>query len=154
MVSANTSNIPKNPCFTGFPVSADACAIGPVPSPASFENIPLDTPFFMLKKKLPIIPPVTALGLNAPYIILPKTSGNLFMFRKTTPSANITYISAMKGTSFSVTNPILLIPPSKTSPTSRVTMIPMTKFIISCPPGFTIPYPSSATFIAAVIVFT
>ena len=130
MVSANTSNTPKNPCFTGLPVSAEACAIGPVPSPASFENIPLDTPFFILKKKLPITPPVTALGLNAPYIILPNTSGTLFIFKNTTPSASTTYKSAIKGTSFSVTVPILLIPPSNTSPTSIVTIIPIIKFIV------------------------
>ena len=46
IVSTNTSKIPKKPCFTGFLVSAQACAIDPVPRPASFEKIPRDTPFF------------------------------------------------------------------------------------------------------------
>ena len=34
----------------------------PVPRPASLEKIPLDTPFFMLIKKLPTAPPVTEAG--------------------------------------------------------------------------------------------
>ena len=69
IVSTKTSKIPKNPCFTGFLVSAHACAIEPVPRPASLENIPLDTPFFILIKKLPTAPPVTAAGENAPWNI-------------------------------------------------------------------------------------
>ena len=75
IVSANTSKIPKSPCFTGFLVSAQACAMEPVPRPASLEKIPLDTPFFILKKKLPITPPVTADGWNAPSKIEANTAG-------------------------------------------------------------------------------
>ena len=66
IVSTNTSNIPKKPCFTGLLVSAHACAIDPVPRPASLEKMPLDTPFFILIKKLPTAPPVTDAGENAP----------------------------------------------------------------------------------------
>ena len=75
IVSINTSNIPNTPCLTGFLVSAHACAIEPVPSPASFEKIPLDTPFFMLIKKLPTAPPVTDAGENAPLKIEENTCG-------------------------------------------------------------------------------
>lgn len=45
IVSTNTSKIPKNPCFTGFLVSAQACAIEPVPSPASLEKYLWKHPF-------------------------------------------------------------------------------------------------------------
>lgn len=51
MVSVNTSKIPNSPCCTGLSVSAQACAIEPVPSPASFEKMPLAMPRFMLVKK-------------------------------------------------------------------------------------------------------
>ena len=88
IVSTNTSKIPKNPCFTGFLVSAQACAIEPVPSPASLEKIPLETPFFILTKKLPTAPPVTAAGLNAPSKIEPNTAGMDLKLISTTPIAN------------------------------------------------------------------
>ena len=90
MVSTNTSKIPKNPCFTGFFVSAHACAIEPVPSPASLEKIPLETPFFILIKKDPTAPPVTDAGENAPSKMDPNTLGMFWKFRTTTPSARIT----------------------------------------------------------------
>ena len=69
IVSVNTSKIPNIPCFTGSPVSAHAWAMEPVPRPASLEKIPRATPFFILRKKLPTIPPVTEAGWNAPSII-------------------------------------------------------------------------------------
>ena len=46
MVSTKTSKIPKSPWRTGYLVSAEAWAIEPVPSPASLEKIPQDTPFY------------------------------------------------------------------------------------------------------------
>ena len=39
-------------------MSAQACAMEPVPSPASFEKIPRETPFFNVINALPTIPPV------------------------------------------------------------------------------------------------
>ena len=75
IVSVNTSKIPNIPCFTGLRVSAQACAIEPVPSPASFEKIPRETPFFILTNILPTRPPVTADGLKAPPMIAPNTDG-------------------------------------------------------------------------------
>ena len=77
MVSVNTSKIPKNPCLTGLRVSAQACAIEPVPRPASLEKIPRDTPFFMLIKKLPTAPPVTEAGVNAPLKIEENTEKSI-----------------------------------------------------------------------------
>ena len=47
-------------------MSAHACAIDPVPRPASLEKMPLVTPYFILIKKLPTAPPVTDAGENAP----------------------------------------------------------------------------------------
>ena len=44
MVVMNTSNTPQRPCFTGSSVLDAACAIGALPSPASFENTPRPTP--------------------------------------------------------------------------------------------------------------
>ena len=130
IVSTNTSKMPKNPCFTGFLVSAQACAIDPVPSPASLEKIPRDTPFFILIKKLPTAPPVTDAGRNAPARIAPKTCGTFFIFSKTTPSASTMYITAINGTSFSVTCPIRLMPPSRISAISPASTIPMIRFNI------------------------
>ena len=66
MVSTNTSKIPNNPCLTGSSVSAHACAILPVPRPASLEKIPRETPFRKLIIIEPTAPPVTALGEKAP----------------------------------------------------------------------------------------
>ena len=64
------------PALPAFLVSAQAWAMEPVPRPASLEKIPRDTPRFMLVKKLPITPPVTACGWNAPSKIMENTSWN------------------------------------------------------------------------------
>ena len=87
----------------------------PVPRPASLEKMPRATPFCMLVKKLPTIPPVTAMGEKAPVTMAPSTAGMRPALRTTTPSASTTYSSAMKGTSLSVTRPMRLMPPSSTS---------------------------------------
>ena len=127
IVSVNTSNIPNIPCFTGFLVSAHAWAIEPVPSPASLEKIPRETPFFILVNMLPTMPPVTADGLNAPSKIEANTVGIVRILIKTTPTARTIYNSAIKGTSFSVTFPIRFTPPNKMSATSAAMTIPMIK---------------------------
>ena len=143
IVSTNTSNIPKKPCFTGFLVSAQACAIEPVPRPASLEKIPLDTPFFILIKKLPIAPPVTDAGLKAPLNMETKTEGTFLILRRTTPIARAIYISAIKGTSFSVTCPILLIPPMRISAITIASTIPIIRFTVD----ITVVFPSAIIFI-------
>ena len=89
IVSANTSKIPNIPCFTGSSVSAHACAIDPVPIPASFEKIPLETPRLIVINMLPTTPPVNADGLNAPTKIISNTCGTLSAFSTTTPIARM-----------------------------------------------------------------
>ena len=59
----------------------------PVPSPASFEKIPRETPFFNVINALPTIPPVTERGLNAPSKMEANTAGIFSIFRKITPRA-------------------------------------------------------------------
>ena len=89
IVSVNTSKIPKNPCFTGSLVSADACAIDPVPRPASFEKMPREKPFCILINMLPTTPPVTADGANAPSKIDWNTPGTRSILKPMTPIASI-----------------------------------------------------------------
>ena len=103
----------------------------PVPRPASLEKIPLDTPFLMLRNRLPTIPPVTDFGLNAPSNIEANTPGTLLILIITRIIAMMIYIAAMNGTSFSVTLPILLIPPISMRPTRIAIMIPITRLIVN-----------------------
>ena len=131
IVSINTSNIPQSPCCTGCFTSEHAWAIDPVPRPASLEKIPLDTPFRMLRNRLPTTPPVTDFGLNAPSNIDANTSGTLLIFIKTRIIAMIIYIAAINGTSFSATLPIRFIPPISISATRMAIMIPITRFIVN-----------------------
>ena len=90
MVSAKTSKIPNIPCLTGLRVSAQAWAMEPVPRPASLEKMPRETPFCILRKTLPMAPPVKARGSNAPPTMEASTAGKRRMFRMTTPSASTT----------------------------------------------------------------
>ena len=105
----------------------------PVPSPASLEKIPLETPFFMLMKKLPTAPPVTAAGSNAPLIIAENTAGTAPTCTTITPSASKIYMIAINGTSFSVTCPIRLIPPSRINAISPASTIPIIRFKVAAP---------------------
>ena len=116
--------MPKKPCCTGWRVSAQAWAMEPVPRPASLEKMPRATPFCRLKKQLPTTPPVTAAGLNAPWKIQLKTCGTACQCATITPMASKIYSSAIKGTSFSVTEPILLMPPSSTKATKTLISTP------------------------------
>ena len=70
-----------------------------------------------------------ALGLNAPSKIILNTSGTLRQLSTITPMERMMYSSAMKGTSFSVTCPMRLMPPSSTTATSRAMMMPIIHFI-------------------------
>ena len=154
IVSINTSKTPYRPCLTGSSVSADACEIDPVPRPASFENIPLETPFFMQRNIDPTTPPVAADGLNAPSNIIWNTCGIVLKFITTTPNPSRIYIPAIKGTSFSVTAPILLIPPSKIIKIRIVIIIPIIKLTVLIDPAETTLKFRSAVSIAVVIVLT
>ena len=51
IVSINTSKIPRQACLCGLLAFDDACAQGEVPQPASFDNIPLETPYLMALEK-------------------------------------------------------------------------------------------------------
>ena len=58
--------IEMSPWWTGSCVWATADAMGAEPRPASLENIPRETPRWRATKNVPIAPPPTAAGLNAP----------------------------------------------------------------------------------------
>ena len=65
-VSANTSKIPHIPCAAGLEESADACAIGAEPSPASLEKIPLANPKRTACETVyPATPPAADAGVKA-----------------------------------------------------------------------------------------
>ena len=85
----------------------------------------------MLRKRLPTTPPVTDFGLNAPSNIDANTPGTLLIFINTRTTAMMMYIAAMKGTSFSVTLPILLIPPIRISATNMAIIIPITRLMVN-----------------------
>ena len=112
------------PWWTALFVSAQAWAMEPVPRPASLEKIPRETPFFMLKNMLPMMPPVAAWGVNALLKIMANTAGTRLICKITTPIARITYKAAINGTSFSETWPIRWIPPSNTMATKAAMKIP------------------------------
>ena len=84
----------------------------------------------MLMKKLPTAPPVTEAGENAPSNIDLNTAGTFVILTATTPIARIMYNTAMNGMSFSVTFPILLIPPIMMSAISIMIIIPIIRLTI------------------------
>ena len=65
-VSMKLDVIVTRPCLTGLSVIAEAAAIGAEPRHVSLEKTPLEIPFCIHMKILPMTPPVTALGLKAP----------------------------------------------------------------------------------------
>ena len=126
----------------------------PVPRPASLEKIPLETPLFILRNIDPMIPPVAALGVKAPLTIWAKTPGTRWMFRIITPKARMTYRTAIKGTSFSDTCPIRLIPPSSTMATSAAIKMPKIRLALLLGSPFKILKFISAVFTEETMVFT
>ena len=65
-VSISGSSIDIIPCLTGLFVFAAACAIGELPSPASFEKTPRATPYLKaIQTVAPAKPPVAAVEVNA-----------------------------------------------------------------------------------------
>ena len=60
----------------------------------------------------------------------------------------------MKGTSFSLTLPMRLMPPSSTMATSMATAMPTTRFRVESAPLPTTPYSSRAVSMAATMVLT
>ena len=124
-VSINVPVIVTRPWRAGSFVWAAAAAIGAEPKPASFENIPLATPFCIAKTIAPSIPPAAALKPNAPAIISPNAAGIAFIFTIRIITQTVTYKIAINGTTNSDTVEILFIPPMITSPVQTVTIIPV-----------------------------
>ena len=93
-------------------VCAAAAAIGALPSPDSFEKIPLAIPFCIATIILPIAPPASALPVNADFTIVTIAAGIAVIFvTMIMICASTTYRTAMNGTTISDTFAILLIPP-------------------------------------------
>ena len=89
-VSMNVPSIDTSPCETGSSTWADAAAIGAEPRPASFEKIPLATPFCIAaticESANPAAPPAMALSPNADLKMTWKASGILVAFIRSTES--------------------------------------------------------------------
>ena len=120
IVSINVPVIDTSPCLAGSLVCAAAAAIGALPSPDSFEKIPLAIPFCIAPIILPIAPPASALPVNADFTIVTIAAGIAVIFVTMIMTANTTYRTAMNGTTISDTFAILLIPPNTTIPTHTV----------------------------------
>ena len=104
--------------------------MGAEPRPASLEKQPRPTPFFMLVSTvMPKAPPIAASGEKAPLKIRAKTWPMWEMLTRITTRAAAMYTTAMKGTSFSVTWPMRLMPPKSTSATITATMTPTIKVV-------------------------
>ena len=128
IVSKNVPSIAIVPCFTGLFVFAAACAIGALPSPASFENTPLEIPYCMARAIAdPAKPPATDVVSNAFSIMILKTSGIILIFINTMIKADIKYIDAIIGTKLEANKPILLTPPIITTPEITASTSPVTK---------------------------
>ena len=119
----------------GFVSLEAAWAMGAEPRPASFENTPRLTPHVIAMIIEPTTPPVTPEGVKAPLNIIAKTLPMLPMLAMITARQATIYTTLIKGTSFSVTLPRRLIPPSRTSaaitaiamPTTRLTVCALSK---------------------------
>ena len=122
-VSANTSKIPHMPCTTGsFTLEAE-CTITEDPSPASLENTPREIPLLIATITVkPVIPPPMEEKRKAFVKMAPKASGTADTLEKITIREPIIYVTAIKGTSFSVTEAIRLMPPTITSPARSMTI--------------------------------
>lgn len=70
IVSMKVPVMHTRPWRTGSFVFAAAAAIGAEPRPASLLKIPRAIPFCMAMKIVPTTPPVTALGLNAAWMMI------------------------------------------------------------------------------------
>ena len=77
IVSMKVPVIVTSPCLAGSFVLAAAAAIGAEPRPASFENIPLATPFRIERRiiDIPAAPPAIGLKPNAPLTISATAEG-------------------------------------------------------------------------------
>ena len=76
MVSTNTSKTPRHPWEWIFFAFEDACAVGDEPQPASFDKIPLLTPYLIAEViPKPINPDIALLKEKASFIIIKNKLG-------------------------------------------------------------------------------
>ena len=87
------------------------------------ENTPLEIPLLIaIIIVKPATPPPMEESLKALPNIAPKASGMAEALANITTSAPIIYVTAIKGTSFSVTEAIRLMPPTITRPAKSITI--------------------------------
>ena len=122
-VSMNVPVIDTRPCLTGSCVCAAAAAIGALPRPASFENIPLATPFCIASSSAPRAPPAIALAPNALSTIITTAEGSFSILYISITTHIMIYAIAMNGTTIEVTLAILFSPPITTSAVKNATTI-------------------------------
>ena len=76
MLSKKTSNVPHRPWRAGWSVSAEACAMGAEPMPASCVNTPRDMPTrHAYMTVAPRKPPVAAVPVKASRKIMATAAG-------------------------------------------------------------------------------
>ena len=124
-VSIKVPSMAIVPCFTGSLVFADACAIGALPKPASFENMPLLKPISITCVNVPL---AAAFPVKAFENIAAKADGiSEKLLRIIIKQAN-TYKSAIEGTIAEAAFAIRLTPPTMTEKTRIPNMIPVKSF--------------------------
>ena len=88
MVSKNTSKVPHRPWRAGWSVSAEACAMGAEPMPASWVNTPRDMPTrHAYMTVAPKKPPVAAVPVKASRKIWAIAAGISAAFTTSTAAA-------------------------------------------------------------------
>ena len=122
-MSTKTPIIATQPWSRGFSTFASAWACGVEPKPASLEKsprlAPCETAIF---SAVPNPPPIIACGANAYLKIIAKVAGRYCARSNKTKIAPAKKITAMTGTSFSVTDAKRWTPPRKMNP-QRITKI-------------------------------
>ena len=125
-VSIKSPIIATTPCSCGILTFAMACACGVDPIPASFEKRPLFAPWLMaVFNAYPALPPITDSGLKAHLNIIANVWGMLVILDIMIAKQPAMYSTAIMGTSFSVTDATLWIPPMNINAAIAVTAIPI-----------------------------
>ena len=112
-VSMNGSSSETKPSVIGSLVRTAECAIAAEPTPASFENAARRKPWI----SAPTMPPATPSPVKAPAKIWPKAHPIWSACIRMMTSAASTYMTPMKGTTFSVTRAMDFRPPTITANT-------------------------------------
>lgn len=128
MVSTKTSKTPRQPCAWGLSLFEDACAVGDVPQPASFDKTPLDTPYRIdAEIPKPTKPPLALSIENASLKIISKVGTTKLKFPKIITKHKITYVRLKNGISAEVILLILSTPPSVATKARTAKAIPKIK---------------------------